>query len=199
MKTSLLQKRHSLPQSGQSGFTMVEVLVAAVVLTVGLLAAASMQAKSMSANRDSSLTSKGVVYAKEMAEIMRGNKEVAIKTSSGDNPYLLSGATAPSASAPNCHTGPCTDSKVFASYQINEWLGRVATDLPGATVSICYDDSPYDAAGLPQWPCSNSGGVAVVKIGWDRRSTDSGATSNKAILHALTPAVVVPVIAGSAL
>ena len=60
---------------------------------------------------------------------------------------------------------------------------------------VCFDATPYSGAdGVPEWACSNDGGLAVVKIGWTRQSTQAGATEPE---RAVRPAVVLPLIAGS--
>ncbi|MBK4736003.1 type IV pilus modification protein PilV [Noviherbaspirillum pedocola] len=179
------------------GFSMLEVLIAIIVLTVGLLGGAALQASAMASNRDARIASAAVLYAREIGEMMRGNKTVALKTSAASNPYLIdSGSAAPVASA-DCFQSACTSPSDLASWQMADWYGRVTNDLPGARVLVCYDSAPYDASGTPQWPCTNSGGVAVVKIGWTRRTTDSGASTATAFDRATTPALVVPITAGS--
>lgn len=71
------------------GFSMLEVLISIIVLTVGLLGGAALQASAMAANRDARIASSAVLYAREIGEMMRGNKAIALKTSPADNPYLI--------------------------------------------------------------------------------------------------------------
>lgn len=182
-----------------AGFSMIEVLVAVIVLSVGLLGGAALQASAMASNRDARIASSAVLYAREVGEMMRGNKTVALKTSPADNPYLIdSSSAAPTASA-DCFQSSCASTTDLAAWQMQDWYSRVAAALPGARVIVCYDSAPYDASGMPQWACTNSGGVAVVKIGWTRRTTDSGASTAQAFDRAATPALIVPLTAGSTL
>lgn len=178
---------------------MTEVLISVIVLTIGLLGGAALQATALSSNRDARLASVAVNFAREAAEMMRSNKNIAIKASPVENPYLVD-ATAPASTSPiNCITSKCADPLALAQWQMHDWIGRVVSDLPGARVAICFDSTPFDASGTPQWYCSNSGGVAVVKIGWTKKTTDSAATDAAAFDRATTPSIVFPVIAGSAL
>lgn len=73
----------------ESGFTLVEVLVAIVILAFGMLGTVGMQAFAIQANRDARLQAQAVVFARELAEMMRGNKEIAVKTTAAANPYLV--------------------------------------------------------------------------------------------------------------
>ena len=65
---------------------MLEVLVALLGLSFGLLGMVGMQAASLQSNRDARLQSSAVLLTRELADMMRGNKSVSVKTS--DNPYL---------------------------------------------------------------------------------------------------------------
>ena len=183
----------------QQGFSMMEVLIAVVVLTIGLLGGAAMQAQALSSNRDARLTSVAVALAREVGEMMRGNKDVAIQISSANNPYLVASSGEPLTGAPDCFANSCTVPADLARWQMQDWITRVQAELPGARVTVCYDSTPFDASGTPQWACSNTGGVAIVKIGWTKRTTDSGADTANAFDRATTPSIVFPVIAGSTL
>lgn len=56
------------------GFTLVEVLVALVVLAVGLLGAAAMLLESLQGSRIALERSRAVVLAGDMAERLRANR-----------------------------------------------------------------------------------------------------------------------------
>ena len=196
-----------------SGFTLIEVLVAIVVLSFGLLGMVGLQAASLQANRDARLQSTAILLARELAEMMRGNKEVSLR--SANNPYL--GEFAVNALVPpttsyclNVGAAPCPTKEDVARAQLTEWLGRVNDQLPGARVSICADASPFDASGAPVWACSAPAAPAaaatappagvVIKIGWTRpsfRRATSVDDAAGALKYADVPSVVIPVTPGS--
>lgn len=157
-----------------------------------------MQAAAMQANKEARLQSTAVLMARELAEMMRGNKGVGVLTS--NNPYLIDYTTPPiSAATTNCFTADCSSATTseLAEFEVQDWLTRVNTELPGARVKVCFDATPFDASGLPRWACDNTGGVAVIKIGWTRGSTNRAATGAAAFEKALVPSVVFTITAGS--
>ena len=193
----------------QQGFSLVEVLVAIVVLSFGLLGMVGMQAFALQSNQEARLQGQAAVLARELAEMMRGNKVVGSDPSSTNNFYLgtftvgnLSmGSNASYCSGANALT-PCATPADVAKAEMTDWLNRVNTELPGAQVTICFDGAPYDSNGMPQWTCTPTGAdeIAVIKIGWTRATTDRSRTDAGAIESAASnpPHLIVPVTSGNA-
>ncbi len=194
------------------GFTLIEVLVAIVVFSFGLLGMVGLQAAAMQANRESRIQSQATALARELAEMMRGNKNVAIKPAAADNPYLgefavgsLGLATPVYCLAVSNATNGCTSAADVASAQMTDWLARVDAALPGARVSVCLDSAPYDSSGMPQWTCNATGAndIMFIKIGWTRGSTQRDATGANAFILASgnsgRPGLVLPVTSGNSL
>ena len=186
------------------GSTLIEVLVAVLLLSTGLIGMIGLQAASLQNNRDARLQSNAVRLASELAEQMRGNRGIAALANAAVNPYLQANTTAaPAKTAIDCFTASCTGPLDVSRWEIDEWLQRVfAPDggLPDARVVVCFDQTPYDSAGLPQWACSGSGDVAHVKLGWTRASTDRSLTGASAFERASDPdgrpVVTLPIAAG---
>ncbi len=183
----------------QHGFTLVEILVAIVVLSFGVLGVVGMQAAALQSNRSARNQSTAVALGRELADLMRGNKDVALATSTTANPYLIANytGTAPTITA-NCFTGACATTKDVASFDMDLWLARVKAALPQARVVVCFDDTPYDSSsGLPKWDCPTTPGqTLVVKIGWTQqalRASDAAIKASDGL-----PGVILPLIAGSA-
>jgi type IV pilus assembly protein PilV len=198
--------------STSSGFTLIEVLVSVVVLSFGLLGMAGMQAASLKSNREARLQSSAVVLARELAEMIRGNKLAGVLPAA-TNPYLgtfsspLAATTSSyclSVGAACAGATPLAVATAIANAQMTEWLARVDAELPGARVDICIDAAPFDVAGLPQWGCTAAGGVVVLKIGWTRGSTNKSlatapaASAPSALERATIPGVILPLTAGDA-
>jgi type IV pilus assembly protein PilV len=201
------------PDVKEAGFSLIEVLVSIVILSFGLLGMAGMQAASLQSNREARLQSSAVVLARELAEMIRGNK-IAGVLPAATNPYVGSftsplAATTPSyclsiGATPCSGANPLATATAIGNAHMTEWLERVDAELPGARVEICVDSTPFDASGLPRWACTGTGGVVVLKIGWTRGSTDRSlsvtpaASAPSALERATVPGVVLPLTAGDA-
>ena len=206
----------ALPLSSSSrvrGFSLLEVLISVIMLSFGVLGMVGLQAAALKSNRDARLQSEALGLARELAEMMRGNNQIGIKSAAADNPYLLA-ATSPLAVATpsyclrvgNAATG-CTATKDVASAEMTDWLARVDSELPGARVTVCFDSQPYDANGMPQWTCTpgvaGTDEVVVIKMGWTRQSTDRSKTGAAMLERASDtgsrPNVLFPVTSGNPL
>ena len=186
------------------GFSMIEVLISIVVLSFGLLGMVGMQAAALKANRDARLQSTAIGMARELADMMRGNRVESVLGT--NNPYVGSFSTtmAPTNTS-YCLSvgGTCTSTGAIANAEMTEWLARVDEELPGARVKVCFDSAPFDANGLPQWDCTAGAAGAetpvVVKIGWTRGSTDSmNLASVRNSANTAPPSVVLPLTPGNA-
>jgi len=193
--------RGSLPHRG---FTLVEVLVAIVVLSFGVLGVVGMQVAALQSNKEARNQSVAVALGRELGDMMRSNKDIALLTTNSTvNPYLIDfNGTVPTTTT-NCFTGACATTLAVAQFNVRDWLTRVKAALPGARVVVCFDDEPYDTAdGRPQWDCNGgTDSPAVVKIGWTQKSINSSATEVERAdgvgSGAARPIVILPLIPGS--
>ncbi len=70
--------RHERPSARQQGVTMIEVLVTVIVLSIGLLGLASLQANGMRFNHSAQLRSQATFLAYDIADAMRANRTNAL-------------------------------------------------------------------------------------------------------------------------
>ncbi len=196
------------------GFSLVEVLISIIVLSFGLLGMVGLQAAALQANREARLQSVAYGLAQELADMMRGNKDIGVEKDSTQNPYLVALTSPLTPATPsgclNVGSSGCTGATAqtsIAQSQMTEWLARVDAELPGARVAVCFDTAPFDAAGLPQWACTAPTGAAIatassfIKIGWTRGSTNRAPQSAASALVRTSgadsrPGLVFPVISG---
>lgn len=203
-------KRLLDPGRRQRGLSLVEVLVAIVVLSFGLLGMVGMQAFSLQATQQARLQGRAASLARELAEMMRGNKVVGTVNDATNNPYLGAfavGSLSMGSNASYClnvgnASSGCSSVLEVAKAEMTDWLARVDMELPGARVSVCFDAAPYDASGMPVWSCTAASAdqtTAVIKIGWTRASTDNSKTDSSALENASTaPYLIFPVTSGNA-
>ncbi|MEO7547059.1 MAG: type IV pilus modification protein PilV [Ramlibacter sp.] len=198
-------RKPSLARSGgksQLGFSLVESLVAIVVMAFGLLAVVGVQMEAMRGNQQTAQTAIATSLVRDYQELLTGIPSVAASggTSSKvvsivDNVYVAYGGAA------ECKgTGATCTNTQFADFHIREWINRVSQSLPGGRVSVCFDSAYKETAGagigLYKWACDNAGDVMVVKIGWDvKLSRSSNGTVRETGLTDGTdrPQMVVPV------
>jgi type IV pilus assembly protein PilV len=125
----------------KSGFTLLEVLVAMVVLSIGLLGLSGLQTSSLRNNHSAFLRSQATLVSNDIIDRMRANRDSA---TNGD--YDIAYTATPTAST--CSSG-CSASDV-ANLDLGEWRSHVER-LPGgessidvtsdiATVRVCWGD-----------------------------------------------------------
>lgn len=203
------QSNISCKKPDVGGFSLIEVLVSIIILSFGLLGMVDLQASALQANRDARLQSVSTTLARELSDMMRGNKEIA-KPTATVNPYMgmFSNPNGTAALAPATNSyclnvgSSCTTPVDTAQAQMTDWLARVDAQLPGARVEVCPDPSPFNAQGIPQWSsCATSTtdptAAVYIKIGWTRTSTNRSNTGTSALVKALSPSVVVSVSPGN--
>ncbi len=186
----------------QAGFSLVEVLITIVILSIGMLGSAGMQTAALQANTQTRHQVVAAALASELAEAMRGNHKIALTADPADNPYLIDYSAGELAAptidclAESCSANTDEDRLNNAQWQVHEWMSRLQTELPSPRVRICFDSTPFHATtGAAQWDCDNLGDVVVAKIAWTRVNTRGALVLGSA---ATSPLVVIPVTAGSA-
>lgn len=149
--------------SPNKGFTLIEVLISVLVVSLGLLGMASLQMKSIQFSRSAHHRSMATVLAHDMSERMRAN----IQGVQDPNAYYNQLTGAASGSVYACAVQVC-DSQDLQQDDYNTWRTGLGELLPSGEGIVCIDDSPYD--GSPSGPeCSYSGGPSqfVIKVWWD--------------------------------
>lgn len=168
-----------------AGFTMVEVLVAVLLLAVGLVGALAMQAHAMRTRHESLLLTEALQSAAALADRIRANAAqssayLGFEFDAADSPP----ADGPQAPAASCAEVPC-DAVLLAQRELDEFQRHLRAALPAARAAICRDVAVAQD-GQFQWPCSGGAGAPIViKIGWHSRNAGSTVAS--------APGVVLPV------
>jgi type IV pilus assembly protein PilV len=136
----------------QSGFTMLEVLVAIVVLAFGLLGLAGLQADGLRNNTSAYMRSQATLMAYDMLDRMRANPQGVI---SGDYDALLEITP----TDPSCITSGCSIAQM-SQHDAFEWSQTLARELPSGqgrvvgsgagsvfTITVMWDDNRTGATG----------------------------------------------------
>ena len=167
---------------GAAGFTMLEALVAIVILAFGVLGVANLLVKSFRFAQQSSYDVVALQMANDMADRMRAN-DAAMLAKAYDNFDSNSGIPAVPAPANLYKTG-CTGASaacalLTAAFDQGEWARQVQAALPGGRVLICRDANAFNVTSGYDWPCTVGATTTtplVVKIGWVSRFSDTAET-----------------------
>ena len=127
------------PRPAQSGFTMVEVLVALVVLAIGLLGIAALYLNSLQSGRTAIYRTQAVTLAADLADRIRMNR-------TAQGAYNTAFADVAAADADCGTTGGCTDIEL-ASTDLSTWKATIALLLPNGQGQV--DVTLPVAAGEP--------------------------------------------------
>ncbi|WP_296288645.1 type IV pilus modification protein PilV [Pseudomonas sp.] len=114
----------------EQGFTLIEVLIALVVLAVGLLGMATLMTTSVQSSQGAYRRSQASLMVYDLVERMRVNHSQAISS----NDYTLASGAADS-TAPSCNTAGCTPQQQ-AQMDLFQWRGALKTALPDATATV---------------------------------------------------------------
>jgi type IV pilus assembly protein PilV len=158
-------KCRSFQATAQHGFTLVEVLVALVVLSIGLLGMAKMVMVTSHANDSAYLRSQATALAYQAMDSMRANLIAATSSPSG---Y----ATALNVMPPS--TGNCStycDNPTLALSDVYGWKVHLQKALPGGTGSITTSATfPIMATVVVQWDDSAAQAVFNLPVAANTQS-----------------------------
>lgn len=113
---------------------MIEVLITLIILSIGLLGLAGLQANSMTSNHNSYLKNQASIFANDMTDRMRANI-VGVRANSYNN---LNGIPVD----PGCITAGCTPAQM-ATTDLFEWNTALAQQLPSGQGTIVGDGSIF--------------------------------------------------------
>jgi len=136
-----------------AGFSMIEVLVTLLIISLALLGTAGLQAYAMRLNQSGQFRSQAVFLVADLVERMEANKGAAV---SGG--YVQPASSSAGALNETCTTGVCT-AAALALYDLSQWENRVAATLPQASWEV--------AQTVPGNPSTYT-----VRVGWVERQSD---------------------------
>lgn len=123
------------------GFTLLEVLIALLVLSVGLLGLAGLQTRGLAAVHNAYLRSQAVLLARDMGERIRANNNYLISTASDlKNEYTIDYERSHSSS--DCVSNPCSPENM-ARFDVDQWLLSLANTLPSGDGEIDKTGTVY--------------------------------------------------------
>ncbi|MBO2929636.1 MULTISPECIES: type IV pilus modification protein PilV [Pseudomonadaceae] len=167
------------------GFSLVEVLVALIVISVGVLGLVALQGRTLQYTNESSQRTNAVMLANDLVELMRSNRAALVGANGlirPDSPYFkLSGSGFPNSVVASCATSAGCSSAEMAQTHLANWATQVRNTLPlgndaagffSGQYVICRTQSPTVAS-----PCSDTGSNIMIQIAWQgKEACPAGAT-----------------------
>jgi type IV pilus assembly protein PilV len=131
---------YQLPKYRSAGFTLIEVLIAILVLAIGLLGLAAMQGAGLKYNTDAYQRTQATVLAYDIVDRMRANKTAALKPGS---PYIVTASNAASkmTASKDCDVADgtsieCSETEL-AAWDVATWLTALDDSM-----SVDWDNNP---------------------------------------------------------
>ncbi len=161
--------------TGQAGFSLVEVLVSLIIIAVGMLGLAKIQALAFGSTGTANLRSLAAIQASSMASAMHTNRNYWSVVANGFTYSFVGTAAATSSdsavatSSSNCTAAACS-APLIAALDLSKWKTNVTSILPNATANIA---------------CSVTTSTPVtctIQLQWSETSTAIDSQSNNVML-----------------
>ncbi len=115
-------KKVSAARARQGGVSIVEALVALLVLSVGMLGIAGMYLQSVQSSRTAVVRTTAVQLVNDMADRIRANR-------TAQTSYAVKRGDEPGAAGKDCAKNDCTPTEL-AAYDLDQWFTAVKAGLP---------------------------------------------------------------------
>lgn len=153
----------NFPYPRQSGVSMIEVLVAVLVLSIGVLGLAALQARALSSNGGSMNQTMATVAAYSVLEAMRVDRVNAVAGS-----YNKTVTTGDSTGKNTCPT----DTSTLANQQLKDWCTLLASSL--GTLSTTSGTIA----------CTAANASCLVTVQFDDSKSIGGGSTQKIVIQA---------------
>jgi type IV pilus assembly protein PilV len=144
--------KHS--ENKQQGFTLLEVLIALLVLSIGLLGLAALQTIGLRSNEMASMRTTSTMLTYDISDRMRANPQGTI-----DGDYIIDSGVV-TETVTDCTSTDCTTAQM-ATFDLSQWKTALA-QLPGGqgeitqtagpplvnTIIVRWDENRTGASGL---------------------------------------------------
>jgi len=118
--------RPNSPKKHQ-GFTLIEVLVSLLIMTLGIVGVLKMQTQSLKSNQRAYFRTQADLLSRDMLARMQANKTEARKGT-----YT---STSKPTSAPNCQTTECSAMQLV-QWDLYQWYEQIEKQLPAGSATV---------------------------------------------------------------
>ncbi len=173
------------------GLSLIEVMVALMILSIGLLGIAGLQVVSMRSNHGSYVRGQAIVLTYDMADRMRANSlgvrdinlnAVNFYNSSDTGGQFQAAANNSCSESFGTAATTCSVAQVAANDRF-EWQAVLAARLPQGQGTVCLDSTPNDGTGVAGAGCDNTGNVYAIKVWWQEVEPDTGPVNKRFVMR----------------
>jgi type IV pilus assembly protein PilV len=154
-----LNRKQFVQLNKQQGFSLIEALVAFLILSVGMLGIASLQVLSLKAGSTAVMRTVAVMKVEEMMERIRNNPVQV-------NGYATASATGVNNGCNDYATYKSCTSAQMVQDDIYHWIEELKNRLPNTGVKASI-------AVLAPTPGTLPAATVTVTVNWDERSTET--------------------------
>lgn len=151
--TKAAGKHHS------SGFSMIEVLVTLVLISIGVLGMVALQARTIQYTQDAVQRNTAAMLANDLVELIRTMPDGL------SDFYNAAGTAFPDAPAAGCAPLPAS-----AADQLGCWAEKAKTALPGASDLLTSEF--YICRTATANACSGTGNAIEIQLAWRVKASD---------------------------
>jgi len=150
---------HAAPRRTLCGVSLIEVLIALVVISIGLLGVAKMQALAIASTRVSSVRSLIAIEAASLASAMHANgglkgywgtAAASLQVTVTGNAITSSTDSALTAATTDCTSAVCVGAPM-AAYDLRTWGSALQAVIPGSTGQVACSVSPVTCTIQVNW------------------------------------------------
>ncbi|HZP65242.1 MAG TPA: type IV pilus modification protein PilV [Rudaea sp.] len=152
-----------MARNASRGFTLLEVLVALLIFSLGLIGLAELLTVSVKTNHSAYLRTQAMYLAQDMVDRMRANTPgiwAGLYTLNAITTPPTTPASATSATPQDCTASSCSTAQI-ASRDLQIWQNELVQFLPNPGVALTCN--PGAAGALPTAPYSNT---CEIEISW---------------------------------
>ncbi|MEH6469637.1 MAG: type IV pilus modification protein PilV [Halopseudomonas sp.] len=140
--------------NGEQGFTLIEILVAVLILSLGVLGLIGMESLALKSNQSAYFRSQATILAYDLADKMRANAAGSEGTTTNEYISAIPSKGVEHANSCVSYSGSVTGSgctaKEVAEREIFEWFEQLDAVLPNGAGSLAV-----------------TSGIQTVSISWD--------------------------------
>ena len=182
---TLMSSNRQRRRRGAARFTLLEVLIAILVVAPGLLGLAGLQVFALKNNQSAGLRVAATNLTTDIIERMKANVDGVTSYHRPDSSNYTTGEV------DNCNKVDGCKPEELAATDLVQWRRRVAATLPGGIGVVCVDDTPDDNSTPAVTGCGDPNTTRtpyVVKIWWyDDRTRLNKDPTLKVHVHGVQP------------